>query len=266
VDGATTWNRREPEIEPAGIVPPAELPVFAERALGVYLDCPRQFYYEFVLGLSGRRQDSAYLQFHLCVYRTLRWINEEISSGREITADMVQQKLDEIWDAHGPREHIYETIYRGEAEKMIKRALRRRSGSRGRAIDVEWEIPLTYGKVTLKPDYVEILEEAANSVALIQRMRTGRRSKSESDKEIYALYQRAVQESELQAQSRIQILYLATDEVEEVEMSARKMDSRLEKYNAAMAGILQERFHPTPNDRLCPRCPHYFICPAGGGT
>jgi len=265
-DGAATWKRREPAIEPARIAPPTELPVFTERALGVYLDCPRQFYYEFALGLSGRRQDSAYLQFHLCVYRTLRWINEEISSGREITADTLRQKLDEIWDAHGPREHLYEAIYRGEAEKMIKRAFRRRSGSRGRALDVEWEIPLTYGKVTLKPDHVEILEEGTNSVALIQRMRTGRRSKTESDKEIYALYQRAAQESDLQAQSRIQILYLATDEVEDVEMSARKIDSRLEKYDAAMAGILQEQFHPTPDDRRCPRCPHYFICPAGGGV
>jgi ATP-dependent DNA helicase UvrD/PcrA len=266
VDGATTWKRREPAIELPGIVPPTKLPVFPERALGVYIDCPRQFYYEFVLGLSGRRQDSAYLQFHLCVYRALRWINEEISSGREITADTLQQKLDEIWDAHGPREHIYEAIYRGEAEKMIDRAFRRRSESRGRALDVEWEIPLTYGKVSLKPDHVEILEEGRNSVALIQRMRTGRRSKKEADKEIYALYQRAVQESDLKAQSRIQILYLATDEVEDVEMSAKKIGSRLEKYDAAMAGILQERFHPTRDDRLCPRCPHYFICPAGDGV
>ncbi len=204
------------------------------------------------------------MQFHLCVYRTLRWVKEEIAAGRQITAVALQHKLDEIWDAHGPREHIYETIYRGEAEKMIKRAYHRRSGSRGRAIDVEWEIPLTYGKVTLKPDHIEILEEGPNPVALIQRMRTGRRSKSESDKEIYALYQRAVQESDLQAQSRIQILHLATDDVEDVEMSKRKIDSRLEKYDEAMAGILQERFHPTRDDRLCPRCPHYFICPAGG--
>ena len=263
-DGSTTWMRSEPAIEHPRIAPPTELPVFTERALGVYLDCPRQFYYEFVLGLSGRREDSAYLQFHLCVYRTLRWGKEEIAAGREITAAALQQKLDEIWDAHGPREHIYEAIYRGEAEKMINRAFHRRSGSRGQAIDVEWEIPLTYGKITLKPDHIEILEEGSNPLALIQRMRTGRRSKSESDKEIYALYQRAVQESDLQAQSRIQILYLATDEVEDVEMSKRKIDSRLEKYDEAMAGIIQERFPPTRDDRLCPRCPHYFICPAGG--
>jgi hypothetical protein len=177
VDGDATWKRREPPIEPSEITPPAELPVFAERALGVYLDCPRQFYYEFVLGLGGRRHDSAYLQFHLCVYRALRWINEEISSGGEITADMLRQKLDEIWDAYGPRKHMYETIYRGEAGKMIDRAFRRRSESTGRALDVEWEIPLTHGKVALKPDHVELIEEGKNSVALIQRMRTGRRSK-----------------------------------------------------------------------------------------
>jgi diphthamide synthase (EF-2-diphthine--ammonia ligase) len=58
-------------------------------------------------------------------------------------------------------------------------------------------------------------------------------------------------------------VYLATDEVENLEMSVKKVNSRLEKYDTAMAGILQERYHPTRDDRLCPRCPHYFICPAG---
>lgn len=263
LDGSTTWTRRELASETARIAPPTELPVFTERALGVYLDCPRQFYYEFVLGLSGKREDSAYLQFHLCVYRVLRWINEEILAGREIATAVLQQKLDEIWDAHGPRGHLYETIYYGEAEKMIKRAFHRRSGSKGRAVNIEWEIPLAYGKIMLKPDHIETLEEGANSSLLIQRLRTGRRSKTESDKEIYALYHRAAQESHSQTQSRIQILYLSTDEVEEVEMSAKKINTRLEKYDAAMAGILQEQFLPAPEDRLCPRCPHYFICPAG---
>ena len=44
------------------------------------------------------------------------------------------------------------------------------------------------------------------------------------------------------------------------EKSAR---TRLAHYDTAIEGILRGEFPPKPNDRLCPRCPYYFICPAG---
>ena len=28
-----------------------------------------------------------------------------------------------------------------------------------------------------------------------------------------------------------------------------------------IVGILEEEYPPNPSDRVCPRCPHYFICP-----
>ena len=262
LDSVVTWTGKELSTQSVKLTPPMELPLFTERALGVYLDCPRQYYYEFVLGLGGKREDSAYLQFHLCVHRVLRWISEEISAGRAITAAGLQDKLNEIWEIHGPREHPYENIYRGEAEGMIKRAFNRRSGSKGRTPNLEWEIPLTYGKVALKPDHAEIIGEGTSSTLLIQRLRTGRRSKSESDKEIYALYNWAAQKNDLQIPVHMEILYLSNDETEKIEMSNKKVASRLEKYDAAIAGILQEQFQPEPDERRCPRCPHYFICPS----
>jgi hypothetical protein len=52
--------------------------------------------------------------------------------------------------------------------------------------------------------------------------------------------------------------------VRDVQLSDRSAATRLGHYQAAIEGIVRGEFPPKPNDRRCPRCPHYFICPAGG--
>ena len=97
---------------------------------------------------------------------------------------------------------------------------------------------------------------------VVERLRTGRPTKTELDDEIYALYTAGAPPA-AQPQSRtVQVRYLATDQVEPVVLKPRSVDSRLAKYDAAIVGILNEDYPPEPNDRVCPRCPNYFICPA----
>jgi hypothetical protein len=47
-----------------------------------------------------------------------------------------------------------------------------------------------------------------------------------------------------------------------VVLKPKSIESRLAKYDAAIVGILNEDFAPQPDGRVCPRRPHYFICPA----
>jgi DNA helicase II / ATP-dependent DNA helicase PcrA len=115
--------------------------------------------------------------------------------------------------------------------------------------------------VSFVPDNVEELEDGSVD---IERLRTGRPTRSELDDEIYALYA-AGAEGALgpSVPARIQVHYLATDQVQEVTLKPRAISTRLAKYDRAMVGILNEAFPPEPSDRTCPRCPHYFICPSG---
>ena len=98
---------------------------------------------------------------------------------------------------------------------------------------------------------------------LLQRLRTGRASKSESDKDIYAVYQQAAAEAFPGATVDVQTLYLSTDQTQDVQLTARTLKTRLSHYDAAIAGILESRFPARPDERRCPRCSHYFICPTG---
>lgn len=262
-DGEVTWSREEVAEESPGVELPAEiLTSFSVEELETYMGCPRRYYYEFVLGLEGRRDDSAYVEFHRCVYALLRWVQEELASGRPVEEAAMLLRFAEIWEERGPTGHPYEAFYRQNAEDMVTGALSHPVISCGASARPEWEIELGHGRVRLRPDHVVEPDDEAGSQPVIRRLRTGRSTKSERDKPVYGLYQRAAELTYPGREPRLERVYLSTGEVESARMKPDTVDRRVKKYDDAMAGIRRERFAPKPDDRECPRCPHYFVCPA----
>ncbi len=264
-NNAATWSServaaQETQGPPAVPLQPASS-VFDVEMLDLYNRCPRQYYYEFVLGLHGRREDSAYMQFHSCVYDVIRWLQQEQAQGREVDEDAAQAGLIASWEMKGPRDHPYEKIYRQNAEAMVTRALSRLLQLRGKAIRPNWEIPLKHGRVRFTPDSVEVIEDNTGPSLTVRRLRTGRPSQSERDKDIYALYQVGAKQAYPAAERKVELVYLSTDQIDEIDLGPKKIATRLERYDAAIAGILRQEFPALPDDRECPRCPYYFICP-----
>lgn len=264
-DAAITWPAaiKEPPQLIAAAPPLLVRPLFDVDTLDVYLRCPRQHYYEFVLGLSGRREDSAYVQFHRCVYDVLWWIHEEQLQARMVDEQAAQAHLAVVWEAMGPRDHPYEQLYLENAVGMVSRAVGRPVRTLGRAARPEWLVELPNGRVRFTPDHVEVDDSGPRVSVLVQRLRTGRPSKSEQDKDVYALYHVAAEQAYPEGTRRIQIVYLSTDDAVEVTLGARTIGTRLGRYDQAIVGILLGYSPERPNDRSCPRCSHYFICPAG---
>ena len=116
------------------------------------------------------------------------------------------------------------------------------------------------GLIRFTPDHVEVLDDGSE---VVERLRTGRPTKSEVGKDIYALYITAAQMAEPRVQRSVQVRYLSADQVDPVDLQPGPINTRLNHYNEAIRGILNQDFSPQPSDRICPRCPHYFICPVG---
>ena len=66
--------------------------------------------------------------------------------------------------------------------------------------------------------------------------------------------------------TKLEVIFLSTNETKEIILKPQKIDTDLKKYDNAMIGILTNQFEPDPDERKCPRCPHYFICPAAEDT
>ena len=261
---AVTWPATAPEPDdaaPEDDPVSSPLPVFTVGALNTYLTCPRKYYYEEVLQLAGTREDTAYLQMHGCVYRVLRWMVEETGRGHTVAAAAAAARLADAWEAAGPREHPYEALYRAAADRLVAQAVQHTERRRGRSSQPDWTLTLPHGRVTLTPDHVEVIEEAGGTTVVVQRVRTGRPSSSEAAKPIYALYHAAAAAEHPAATPRVEIAYLATAVIEPVSAKPPTITARVAQYDAAMAGILRGDFRPSPDEYVCPRCAHYFVCP-----
>ena len=220
--------------------------------LDQFIRCPRTYLYQRILDLSGAREDSAYVQFHRAVYSVLRWMGGA-EAATAISHEEAKARLDSAWEEIGPVDHPYATVYRQAADEIIERALIRRGGGT-EILDADWLIERPRGQIRVRPDHVEKGVDGP----VVRRLRTGRPPKKVDDN-IYALYHSAVKQ-EL-GEARVEALFLTTDEAIPVPMSTTVIGKRLKKYDDAISGIREGRFPAKPDDRKCPRCPQYFICP-----
>lgn len=249
----------QPDEEPLAHLAP-ELDVYRAEDLDQYMRCPRSYLYQRVLDLSGARDDNAYVRFHLAVYAVLKWMGG-LDPAAPATREQALAQLEESWAAIRLVDNPYALIYWKAAVAIIERALARCAVG-GEVLDADWHIERAEGRIRVRPDHVE----TGPTGPVVRRLRTGRPPKKKPDDDIYALYLFGAAQ-ELGA-ARVEVLYLTTDEVVEVNMSDRVIGNRLQKYDSAIAGIRAGNFPPKLNDRNCPRCPQYFICPAvpGGGN
>jgi hypothetical protein len=271
-NSAATWhteieqNVTDVHLESATQTPDSK-PLFTEQQLGAYLKCPRKFFYEQRLYLSGKGEETAYLRFHACVYETLAWLACERMAGRltEGAADDFQEnaqgKLARLWQAKGPVRHVYESFYREQAALMVERAVRHYSRARGQLFHQTWTIERPSALVSFTPDYMELIEETDGATILFRQTRTGKPPARTPDDDAYALFYAIAAEHFPPARPRVEILYLSTDEIVELNLSQRTINTRLKHYDDAISGILDGEFPPEVSDHQCPRCAHFFTCP-----
>ena len=119
----------------------------------------------------------------------------------------------------------------------------------------EWSVVINGRRVFVTPD--RVLRDA-HGIVRVQRIRTGRKTKSEASKPIYALLQRGAREKYPRERVTVETFYLASGE----RMAAGTGDEgkHIALYADAIAGIERGDLHAEPEARRCPNCPYYFVC------
>ncbi len=237
------------------LTPPAIRDGYPERDLDLYNQCPARYRYEIIEGLRGGRDQSGYIRFHGCVYATVAWLEEQRKNRTVPDVPAALAQLAATWQTQGPFDHPFEAYYLRAAEGMVARIADAVATESGQYYRQEWAIPLAGRKVLITPDRV-LLDSAGT--AHVQRIRTGRKTKSEPDKPIYALLRRGAALMHPGKRASIEIFYLATGE--RVPVPAANDDKLLATYADAIAGIERGDFHAEPDPRRCPNCQCYFMC------
>lgn len=234
---------------------PAPRDCYEELELALYMQCPSRYRSEWIDGLRGARDDSAYICFHRCVYATVGWLEQRRQDGHPVDGAAAYGRLAAEWETRGPVGHGFEEYYRTAAERMVAamaNVIATESGGYNRE---QWSVPVGSNQVLVTPDRVVCTLTGAIRV---QRIRTGRKTKSEPDNPIYALLRRGAVTRYPVRPIAVETFYLATGEV--VPVIEKNDDRLIQQYAEAIAGIEQGDFHINPDPRRCPNCPCYFMC------
>jgi ATP-dependent DNA helicase UvrD/PcrA len=237
--------------------PPVIREYYPETELDLYMRCPARYRYEVIEGLHGGGDESAYIRFHRCVYLTVGWLEEERQKGNAVDGPRGLEHLATVWATNGPIDHAFENYYRSAAESMVKAMVEAIAAETGQYDRQEWAIPLGDRKVAITPDRVLI---CSDGTVRVQRIRTGRKTKSEPDKAIYALLRRGAALKYPGRPVSVEIFYLGTGE--QVPVLIKNDEKLLAEYADAIAEIERGDFHAEPEARRCPNCPCYFMCGA----
>lgn len=252
-----------PRLERREGAPAGREPVrpFSEIELSVYMKCPLEYYYRYVLRIGDRRADTAYAQSHLCVHRVWELIEERLHAGFGVDEETVSAVFDEVWEKLGPKDHPWKEDYRGEALAMVGQTLVFTS-SGTRVLRPSWTLKLPSGEVLVRPDYAEVDESGPAPFVLMQDMCFGPSPLRSPVKDHYALYDLAAAAAYPKSRRAIQAVYMSNGAVLEVTVTATARKAATERYDKAIRGILRGEFEAKPEERHCPYCPCFFICPA----
>lgn len=228
----------------------------SDSQLGLYKKCPRRYFYTHILGLRSRRKATAFLRTHDCLRELMEWIRTERQQ-REPTLESVETAFEELWRSRGPADHAFAAEYRKIASRIIEALVK--SAADGQFVKLD-EVPVQFqhGRVMVEPNETY---RSPDGATILRRINTAKKRVDEYDRLEYTLYHLAG-EAFAPGRFALEAAHLADDQVETVNLTAKKIENRTTEINDLLGRMAAGDFRAEVDSVTCPRCPHFFICPA----
>ena len=237
---------------PLSGAPPKAFPAYFLREME---RCPRRFFYSFLLRLSPTRKDSAFGRTHRVIHSLLDELREEPAMLAN-EGEGLRQRLDKLWKESGPTGHGLEPRYRELADGMLEQLITA-DAERDPKVAPALELGLESGRLELAADlFIEGVRP------FLRLFRTGRKGSFKGDGIFHGLLEAAAAQHFGDQAADIEVLHLTDGGRTPVDMSDRKVSNRLKKGERLLGELLAGRFPAHVDAMLCPRCPHFFLCPA----
>lgn len=227
-----------------------------DRRLELYQKCPRRFFYTHVLGLGGARKPTAFSQTHDCLYDVISWLAEARLNAEPTLAE-AEKAFEAIWLERGPTDHAFASDYRQLSARLVGALVKAGAGRRFRKAE-PLAIDFPNGRVVVEPNEIA---ELPDGTIVLRRVRTGYRTQQEYDGLEYTLYHVAGS-THFGRGYIVEALHLTDECMEDVAITAKKLSNRKDETDGMLAGIAAGAFPSKIDAVTCPRCPHFFICPA----
>lgn len=263
-------NAAETAIESIPVEDAAEAArrVFYSAELDHYLECPRKFFYTYVLGLKGAGEKPIFLKFHSCVYDTLRSIQAiRQMETIEFSEAVAIERLDHFWREANIDAHAYAPVYREKAEEIVRRMCEKIEDAATEKMKPSLEMKLSNGTVRIEADSLEIIETGAEKIAVFRKYRTGKQQKKIEQKNSEVMIIAAAREQFPDAKAVLNRINLGDNTIGEVKITEQLIKNRRAKYEKTIDDINKRLFEAAPKESDdCPHCAYFFVCPSGEST
>ena len=229
-------------------------PIWDDSQVAQFERCPRRFLYSHVLGLGGRRTETAFLKMHNAVRTVSDWLKTDCEhiSPSQIQLDAA---FDAAWLAEGAVDHGYAEDYRIIARRLVDYLVKSRSeGTPIQAVPIS--IDGVHGDIVVRPDSVV---RSDSGQIIVRRVKTGKpKSNGFDDIEYTLLHMAAVQN--YGSSAKVEVTYLTSETTDRMSITDRKLTTRRENSTRMLSEIRSGAFAPRREARVCPSCPNFFVC------
>ena len=214
--------------------------------------CKRRFFYTHVLGIGGRRTESDFMKMHEAARSVLRSM---VHDGLDLNADAdLLAAVHVACEERGLGNTGSHSALRDAATGLVKNFRESRSGYQTeRPIDLL--ISVGDDEISYRPDDVVI---ASDGKRIYRRVQTGVKRESDITKLGAAVAYLAIADNV--PNSEAQVVHLTSDTIAPLSFTLQVQRNRRATLVDIMADIRGGRFPSNPSQRVCPRCPAFFVC------
>ena len=238
-----------------------------ERVLDIaevetYQRCPRQWEYRYGLGLREQDELLGYRRFQGSVFRVLGQLRELHRNGELPVAVETAAILAEEWGKSGPRDDVYEPVYRELGNAIVARVWQNLND---REPAQPWlthlEVKLGAATVRVRLDESEMRDDGTVRISRVRASYPG--DKDHTAPRLALIRAEAGKCLGGRDRVSIELEYPATGEIVTVKDGKTWENKRVDALAEAVGGILAGYFPPMPQKaHYCATCPFWMICPA----
>ena len=221
--------------------------------------CRRRFFYTHVLGIGGRRTETDYMRMHEAARSVVQAI---VRDGLDVSDDArLAAAVGLACDEHGLEEPGSFVELRAAAVALVTTFVRSRGAHEPRKPDT---LILRFAGDEVRYAADDLLADAQGNL-FYRRVRTGVYRKSDTEDLSVATALLAVADNAPGATA--QVVHLTGGGISPLAMSDLVLGRRREALEAAIGHVRAGDFPTDPTQRVCPRCPAFFVCgPVPAGT
>ena len=237
--------------------------VYSPSRLKMYEDCPKKYWYNYVLKIPGEMKP--YFALGGNVHKVIELITKRLKDGQDVSNEEALAILDSVWKPSDYESAIKEQQDRKDAEEMIRQFLIHQTGKDSKIVDVEgWiELDIEGRKMRGKVDRIDDVGESLKVIDYKSSKQQTSRPQLKKDFQM-ALYWLGVERAYDKPVSQVGHWYLRMDREWMVEITPEELEEVKQRALRVIEEIEKGEFGATPGYQVCRYCDYGDLCDEKG--